>query len=484
MKNTTFLFALACFISTTVYTQAPPKYSVQEIRSDLKFMYETLEKSNYNLFAYIKKEKMDSIYNDIYYSINDSLTVLETFRIFKPFVSQAKMSHCSIYNSWSEYYGGDAKKEVSLFPLDLSFSNGKVFVNANFSANTSINRSDEIISFNDQPMDEFMADFYKYITGPSDYYKNSSIEQTRFSRLYWFFYGDCDKFKLGIRKANGQVENFIIHPIFRSEFEDKIKEQKSNMRYHKEYRMIDNNIAFLHPGIFLNVSDDFDMSDPRTYDNTKFCQFIDSAFTDFQRKGTENLIIDLRNNPGGDNSFSDYMIAYFASKPFSIASEFRIKTSQITKDFWKEIDIPEVQEIKEQILSLENGSSFDVDISIVEPHDDSKRFKGNVYVLINRYSYSNAAMVSAIIQDYNFGVIIGEETAEEVTSFGAMHTFKLPNTKLTAVYPKSFSVRPNGDNTPRGVVPDYLVDIDIFSDKDIVLEYALKMIADNEKTSH
>ena len=483
MKKMILFFALTYFISTTVYTQAPQKYSAQEIRCDLKYMYETLEKSNYNLFAYIKKEKMDSIYNEIYYSINDSLTALETFRLFKPFVSLAKMSHCSIYNSWSEYYGGDAKQEVSLFPLDLYFSEGKAFVNTNFSVNTSINRSDEIISFNDQPMNEFMADFFKYITGPSDYYKNSSIEQTRFSRLYWFFYGDCDKFKLGIRKRNGQVENLIIHPIPRSEFEEKIKEQKSNMRYHKEYRMIDNNTAFLHPGVFLNVSDDFDMSDPRTYDNTKFCQFIDSSFTYFQHKGTKNLIIDLRNNPGGDNSFSDYMIAYLASKPFSIASKFRIKTSQMTKDFWKEIDIPEVQAIKEQILSLENGTSFDIDIPIVEPHDDSKRFKGNVYVLINRYSYSNAAMVSAIIQDYNFGVIIGEETTEEVTSFGAMHTFKLLNTKLTVAYPKSFFVRPNGDITPRGVVPDYLVDIDIFSDKDKVLERTLKIIADKEKTS-
>jgi hypothetical protein len=64
-----------------------------------------------------------------------------------------------------------------------------------------------------------------------------------------------------------------------------------------------------------------------------------------------------------------------------------------------------------------------------------------------------------------------------------MHTFKLLKTKLTVAYPKSFSVRPNGDITPRGVVPDYLVDIDIFSDKDKVLECTLKIIAEKEKTS-
>lgn len=34
----------------------------------------------------------------------------------------------------------------------------------------------------------------------------------------------------------------------------------------------------------------------------------------------------LRDNPGGDNSFSDRMVAWFASRPFRFSDEFSIRT--------------------------------------------------------------------------------------------------------------------------------------------------------------
>ena len=147
------------------------------------------------------------------------------------------------------------------------------------------------------------------------------------------------------------------------------------------------------------------------------------------------------------------------------------------KDFWKNIDDPKSKEQKEQIMSLENGSYFDLNISDTEPHSDkSKRFEGKVYVLINRYSYSNAAYVAAIIQDYQFGVIIGEETAEEVTTYVPMRTFKLPKTQITVSCPSGFAVRPSGDKTLRGVVPDQVVYENVFTDDDEILKYTIKLI--------
>jgi C-terminal processing protease CtpA/Prc len=170
------------------------------------------------------------------------------------------------------------------------------------------------------------------------------------------------------------------------------------------------------------------------------------------------------------------MIAYFADTSFSMASQMRMKTSQHTKDIWENLDIPEIQDIKKQIMSLENGTCFDVDIQQYQPHPETRKFKGSVYVLVNRYSYSNAAMTACIIQDYGFGKIIGEETTDEVSSYGSIHRIDLPNTKFRVYYPKSFFVRPNGDPTPRGVVPDHIIFDDLITDKDEVLEYTLKLI--------
>lgn len=455
--------------------QTPKKYSVQEVKADFKYLYETLEKSNYDLFARVSEEEMDSSYQAIYNSIYDSLSALEIYRTFQPFVAKVGMSHCNLSRPWGAYVG-ILKKEAAFFPLHLHFSQGKVYVKDNFSGNKSVSISDEILFFNGIPMDQFMTEFYKNCSGPSNYYNASILEAYSFPRLYWMFYGECNEFKLKIKNSDGEDLNVVLNAISGNELEAALDARSSDDAEEREFYLTENNIAYLRPGKFSNMNSNGDMQEQNTHDNSEFCQFIDSAFLAFNKKGSKNLILDLRDNVGGDNLFSDYMTAYFATKPFSIASRFHMKTSQMTKDFFKDVDNAESQELKEQIMSLENGSYFESKITYTHPHAEPKRFNGKVYVLINRYSYSMSAYAAAIIQDYQFGEIIGEETAEEVSSYVASHGFKLPHTQITVQYPKGFAVRPGGDETLRGVVPDQVVDENEFTEKDEILDYTIKLI--------
>lgn len=476
MKKLIILFILINSLSTIAFAQSSKKYSAQEVKYDLKYMYETLEKSTYDLFALVEKAEMDSTFHAINRSITDSLTVLETFRLFQPLVAMSGMSHCFIFKPWGEYHNIYLKQGGTVFPLDFYFLQGNVYVKDNLSTNTSISKLDEILSFNEVPIDKYMTEFCKNLSGPSDYFKNSLIERYTFPRLYWLYYGECKEFKVKIKKKDGDELDIVLNAISGSDFEDQLKKSESDKDEEREFQKINNTVAYMRPGKFLNANVEDDLQNQKTFDNTEFCNFIDSAFTVFAKEGSKDLIIDIRDNQGGDNSFSDYMIAYFATEPFSISSKFSIKTSQMTKSFWKDVEIPQYQDLKKKIMSLENGSYLDVDLNYYDPHTESKRFKGKVYVLINRYSYSNSASVAAIIQDYKFGEIIGEETSDEVTSYSAMHVFKLPNTQISVSYPKGFMVRPNGDTTPRGVVPDHIVLDDLSTDKDEVIEYTLKLI--------
>ena len=47
----------------------------------------------------------------------------------------------------------------------------------------------------------------------------------------------------------------------------------------------------------------------------------------FEAEGVDGVVIDLRQNPGGDNSFSDPMVAWFATEPFRFASSFHVRSS-------------------------------------------------------------------------------------------------------------------------------------------------------------
>ena len=476
MKKFIILFIVVNSLSTIAFAQSPKKYSAQEVKDDLEYMYDMLEKCSYDLFALNSKENMDIMYSRLYKSIDDSLTEVEIYRKYIPLVAATKMSHCMMNKPWGYYINHYIKDGGTLFPLSIYFSGDKALVNENYSANSSINEHDEILSINGKPINEFLQGFYENMSGPTEYYINSIIEKTGFPRLYWCFNGEKKSFRLKIKKTNGIISSQRVYAMAASEYEDKINAQAAEDKDERTFEFLNEHVVHLIPGGLINMNSNKDLNSPEAFDNTEFCHFIDSAFNSFKQKGIEHLIIDLRDNLGGDNSFSDYMIAYFADTSFSMASQMQMKTSQHTKDIWKDLKLPEIQEIKKQIMSLENGTRFDVNIQQYHPQPETKKFKGSVYVLVNRYSYSNAAMTACIIQDYGFGKIIGEETTDEVSSYGSIHRIDLPNTKFRVYYPKSFFVRPNGDPTPRGVVPNHIVFDDLLTDKDEVLEYTLKLI--------
>jgi C-terminal processing protease CtpA/Prc len=300
------------------------------------------------------------------------------------------------------------------------------------------------------------------------------IDLITFSRVYWWIYGNGNQYAVNIKHKEGNVRRVIIKAIQASDYEQKASKKKSVFRTDREFKFI-GNIAYLHPGIFINNQSGGSTSEQKTFETNEFISFIDSSFREIHKARSRSLIIDLRGNPGGDNAFSDPMIAYFATKPFWFCSEFNVKTSRITKQFWKDVKDSSLQDLKNQILTRKDGEIFKVSFQNYSPRTDSLRFEGKVYVLIDRYSYSNTVSTAAIIQEYKFGVIIGEPTADVASSYGATHEFKLPNSQLSVTYPKAFIVRPNGDRTLKGVTPDIIVE-NAFKEADEILDFTIKYI--------
>ena len=243
--------------------------------------------------------------------------------------------------------------------------------------------------------------------------------------------------------------------------------------------MLDDTVAYLRPGPFYN----FEQPD-QAWDNSAFVRFIDEAFAAFIEAEAEQLVIDLRNNPGGDNSFSDVIVSWFADQPFTFASAFYIRSSKEAKASNQvRLDANPGQTEGVSVFfgrryeEVPFGESFEFPIPEVATRT-GERLTGAVYVLIDRHSNSNAVNVAAMIQDYGFGEIMGEKTADFATSYGAMETFSLPNTGFVVGFPKAHIIRPSGDLKNDGVTPDVALPSPIAPTKtDVVLEAALRHIA-------
>jgi Peptidase family S41 len=470
------IYAQYCF------GQQQTKYSVQQVKEDFAYLFKTLEASHYDLYAHTKEEVFDTEYKRISESITDSLTLLQIDRLFLQFVALSHEGHCSIDLPFDSY-GTFLQNGGTLFPLNIYFRSDRVFVLDNFSADSSIIPGDEIVSLNGKHIKEVMENIYKYLPGDNDYFKNATIEAISFPRVLWIVNDEIKKFEAGLKKQDGKQIITNISSIPGYTFEGFMAKKKSLpfSNQSRDFHYIDT-IAYLCPGQFYNgqkfgggpIKINSDL-----LDNREFIRFLDSCFTLIHNKYTRNLIIDLRGNPGGASTFSNPMVAFFATEPFEGASKFFMRTSAISKIFWKDVnDTSEIAVVKKEILSRENGVRFEIETSKYnyQPRTDSLKFTGTVYVLINRFSSSQAIEVPAMIQHYKFGKLVGEKTSP-LTDANARQ-FKLPNTQLTVTFPEAIY----GDSSmANGVIPDYPINDDILTEKDEILDYTLSLIKENKK---
>lgn len=252
----------------------------------------------------------------------------------------------------------------------------------------------------------------------------------------------------------------------------------------REAKMLDDGLAYLRPGPFYNAEA---QAEADMFDARAFVAFIDAAFQDFLARDARVLLIDLRNNPGGDNSFSDPMLAWFADRPFRFFSEFKVKVSpEATAANQARLDHDPASAVgvSGQYARLYGAASpgdiVDLDLAFAQPRA-GRRFEGRVYLLIDRHSYSNTVSVAAIAQDYGLGVVMGEPTSDMATTYGAMETFNLQRTGIVVGFPKAHIIRPNGDRRSHGVDPDIVLPSPLTqTSADEVLQAALAAVRARE----
>ena len=447
-----------CFLQNFEAQKSNTKFQKKAILEDLEYLYNSLEKAHYNLYAYTTKDTFKENYIAVKKAISkDSITLLEAITIFQKVISAAKNSHTEI-DFPGALYIKYAENSGTVFPLELSFENDKALIRKNYSKNQTIKVGSELLSINGVSIKDVLSKIYPQISAERIYFKNAKIEMYSFPRLYWQVFGKQDDFQIEILSKE-KIKKYTIQSVnLITDYEtkrDEILNAKMNFKFY-------NSAAYLNPGNFGG-------------DETKYQKFIDSAFININRKQRKNLIIDLRNNAGGDNSFSDYLVSYIADKPFRWNSKLYIKTSKILKKHTrKNNDTTEVY--FKNILSHKNGQVYNFDFEKQEPQPKNKRFYGDVYVLVNRQSYSQATVTAAQIQDYNFGIIVGEETGEYPTLFASIFAYTLPNTGIVVKVAKGQIVRVNGTKKQKGVTPNIHIKDHLLDENDEILDGILKKL--------
>ena len=442
----------------------------EAIRQDFEYLYETLAASHFDLYVHRPREAYDRYYREVLGAIDGPMSRLDAVRLYMPFVAFGKIGHAKTdfpVQDYIEYIQAGG----TLLPFDIRVEDGRAFITHSYVQDSEAAPAPgmELVAVNGRPMADWIERTGRYVSAERPYMVHAQLE-SMFPRLFWLDAGAVESFEITVRGGAPGDTTMTVAAVPAMVVEEG-KGARESVQQSRKAEVTPDGVAYLRPGPFYAAGESETLE--------TFEAFVDDSFRQFKAADTQDLIIDLRNNPGGDNSFSDPMIAWIADEPFRFASRFVVKASARTRSVLESLAEKWPGGVSAQMLDAmgqhDNGETFAFEIPVVEPRESG--YAGRVWALVDRHTYSNGTTVAAIIQDYGFGTILGEQTSDLPTSYASSAQFTLPETGIAVTYPKAYFVRPNGDETLRGVVPDHLFDFPIESaGEDSVLRDVLAFI--------
>ena len=354
--------------------------------------------------------------------------------------------------------------EIQNNPMDHFFSQHEQIDSLQWDKTIPKDLIHDDIDFMVKTIEEVHPNPFSYITRNNFYKKADSIKQTitdDITRLE--LQQTLSSFISSINDGHTQIK----FPEISDEEDNKsnFDQAHSESKTINTYKILNENTGYLNVKDF--VSDKMDFSNN-----------VDGIFEKIHNDSISNLIIDIRNNPGGNSELADYLISSIYSKPYKANSKILIKRSEQYYTYmrgyfswWFKPFLTFIKQINDY-KQTPVGKVYEDIKGFKNPTNIPYRFKGKIYLLINSNTFSTALGFATVIKDYEIGHIIGEQTKSEVNEFGDIYPFDLPNSGLWVWTSAKRYIRPSGALTKGGLKPDtYVEDLN-----DDILDYTIRMI--------
>ncbi len=179
--------------------------------------------------------------------------------------------------------------------------------------------------------------------------------------------------------------------------------------------------------------------------NQVYRECLKEMFTKVKEKQITNVVVDIRDNGGGNSYVANEFIKYLNVEHYEAGS-----------NQWRF-----------GIFMIPSGESRQKNIKC-----EDLVFDGDVYLLTSADSFSSAMLFAEYIKDNHLGTIIGEAPGNTPNGYGDIAMFKLPNSHMfMQISTKEFfrADRTNESN---------LVDPDILCDSEKAMEVLYKMLSE------
>jgi len=443
------------------------KYAPDELKADVVLLRKILEANHPSLYWYTPKDSMDYYFDNAINSINDSLTEVAFRNKVASCISKIRCGHTSVRLS-KAYDRLASKNRYPQFPLYLKvWGDSLVLLGSAFPKDSTLKRGTIITSVNGKNARQLLDPIYDVIStdGYSDNYK-SQVVSNNFPAWYKAVFGLDSIYHVAYIDSSGKEATTTVRNF--APVKDTAKRKDSTVRTivtqplkepsrkeMRELRLLSKRSMFIDSATstaFMRIT---------SFNGGRLRKFYRKSFRRLQEQHIQHLVIDLRENGGGNVELSTKLARYMTDSSFRIGDT----VAAINRTF------PYKKHIHNWLLYW-----FPMNFLATRKDDDrihfryyeNHRFKpkkknhydGEIYILQGGVTFSASTMFISTMKGQHNVTVAGEETGGGYYGNSAMHlpTIELPNSHLRVVLPMyRLVIDHTREKNGRGVIPDLYI---------------------------
>lgn len=443
-------------------------YTPAQLHRDLRVLREALEEGHPGIYRFVPKPELDLKFQRADAQLVRPMTALQFYRLLAPVVASIKCGHTTLRPS-----GAIQQREAAepLIPIEAAVLNSKVYVARDFSAEGRLAGA-QILSINGVDTASILKSMLTVVHGDGDSATAGPHQlSTRrgFARNLYLIAGLQSPFTIRY-ELGGKNSETVLHGLTLNSMPDTQEPASGNA----EFRLLeDGSTGLLKVRAFRGKAEG----------DVSMRVFFEQVFSRLRDQNVARLILDLRDNGGGDDELGRTLFAYFVDRPFLYYRDLIV--NRLAFRFFQYV--PDRELLPSNLSDLVKPGPDHKYHMVSHPNwgvqqPATPHFGGKAIALMNGGSFSATCEFLAMLHNRGGAAFVGEETGGGYygNTSGADASLMLPNSKLILPLPLVgyYMAIEGASQGAHGIRPDHPVAYtieDILSGRDRSLEAAVAL---------
>ncbi|WP_339694775.1 S41 family peptidase [uncultured Roseivirga sp.] len=464
-------------------------FSKQQATQDLSFYFKLIDEQHGNPYAYISRAEFKQLVDANINSLPESITYQHFSSLVVELNQKLRCGHTAV--SIDTQILKTATEKSDFFPYPVSIIDNEIYID--FEGGT-LPLGSKIVSINGITSQQLVKELTA-LTVTDGYIETKKYREVEQKFGYYFFlkYGASPEFNVD-SNLNGKTSTTAVQGIPGNQM-------MANNYMRPVYQTNERYIHFTHVDAIdslqtLVLTLNTFQASPEWF----FQKIYDQYSAASKGAGVKNLVLDLRNNEGGDRRLLNFLYKMIAGTDLVDPSSTSTRSLKITHEdqlmgingaVGSEEVVANAEQYLEKYFTSNAKGEFVNDTQ--NWHEEFElgfdlkdlKFEGQVYVLTSGKTFSAAADFARILGQLDNVILVGEETggANAGRTANMLLNYSLPNSALMVQVPvisETFQNKGDKNEKGRGVFPDFTVKktyADLINKQDAVFNFTLDLIA-------